>query len=165
VPYEAKYRAFDAKGGIRWVATRGEVIRDEDGEPVRMIGINRDVTDYREALDALARANADLEQKVEQRTQEAKEALERLFEAQKMEAVGQLTGGVAHDFNNLLMATLGSLGLLRKRLSDDPKAHRLLENAIQAAERGAMLTQRLLAFARRQELKPRLSRSQLWSRV
>ncbi len=70
-----------------------------------------------------------------------------------MEAVGQLTGGVAHDFNNLLMAILGSLELLRKRLPDDPAVTYLLNNAVQGAERGAVLTQRLLAFARRQELK------------
>ena len=71
-----------------------------------------------------------------------------------MDAVGQLTGGVAHDFNNLLSAVLGSLELLRKRLPDDPKAISLLDNAIQGAQRGAVLTQRMLAFARRQNLNP-----------
>ena len=75
-------------------------------------------------------------------------------QSQKMEAVGQLTGGVAHDFNNLLMAVLANLDLLRKRLPDDRRA-RLIDGAIQAAERGAALTQRLLAFARRQDLQPR----------
>ncbi|MDO9058301.1 MAG: ATP-binding protein, partial [Bradyrhizobium sp.] len=68
--------------------------------------------------------------------------------------IGQLTGGVAHDFNNLLMAVLGSLELLRKRIPDDPRMGRLVDNAMQAAQRGAGLTQRMLAFARRQELKP-----------
>ena len=71
-----------------------------------------------------------------------------------MDTIGQLTGGVAHDFNNLLMAVLGSLTLLEKRLPDDPRSHRLLQNAVQGAQRGAALTQRLLAFSRRQELKP-----------
>ena len=71
-----------------------------------------------------------------------------------MEAIGQLTGGIAHDFNNLLMAVLGSLELMRKRLPDDPKLKALLENAVQGAQRGAVLTKRMLAFARRQELKP-----------
>jgi PAS domain S-box-containing protein len=78
---------------------------------------------------------------------------EKLRQAQKMEAVGQFTGGVAHDFNNLLMAVLGSLEILRKRLPDDPKLLGLLDNAVQGAKRGASLTQRMLAFARRQELK------------
>jgi signal transduction histidine kinase/CheY-like chemotaxis protein len=77
-----------------------------------------------------------------------------LVQAQKMEAIGQLTGGVAHDFNNLLAVVLGNLDLLRRRLPDDPRAKRLVENAIEGAERGASLTQRMLAFARRQELKP-----------
>jgi signal transduction histidine kinase len=70
-----------------------------------------------------------------------------------MEAIGQLTGGVAHDFNNLLMVVLGSLEMMRKRLPDDPKLKSLLGNAIEGAQRGAVLTRRMLAFARRQELK------------
>ncbi len=73
-----------------------------------------------------------------------------------MEAIGQLTGGIAHDFNNLLMAVLGSLQLLRKRLPDDARMRALLENAHQGAQRGVGLTQRMLAFARRQELKPQI---------
>jgi Signal transduction histidine kinase regulating C4-dicarboxylate transport system len=98
--------------------------------------------------------NEDLENRIELRTREREEAMAQLFEAQKLDTIGQLTGGVAHDFNNLLMAALGSLNLLRKRMPDDEKSLRLLDNAVQAAERGAALTQRLLAFARRQELKP-----------
>jgi CheY-like chemotaxis protein len=70
-----------------------------------------------------------------------------------MEAIGQLTGGIAHDFNNLLTAVLGSLELMRKRLPDDPKIMALLDNAVQGAQRGAVLTKRMLAFARRQELE------------
>src|SRR5207247_5746415 len=70
-----------------------------------------------------------------------------------METIGQLTGGIAHDFNNLLMAVMGNLDLLRKRLPDDPRLRRLIDGALQGAERGATLTQRLLAFARQQDLK------------
>jgi signal transduction histidine kinase len=103
----------------------------------------------------LRQLNEELEQRIDQRTQEREDALAQLFEAQKLDTIGQLTGGVAHDFNNLLMAVLGSLNLLKKRLPADEKSERLVDNAIQAAERGASLTQRLLAFARRQELKPR----------
>ena len=103
-----------------------------------MIGyakITRDITERKEA-----------QQKLE-KTREA------LLQSQKMEAIGQLTGGIAHDFNNLLMAVLGSLELMRKRLPDDPKLMALLENAVQGAQRGTTLTKRMLAFARRQELK------------
>jgi signal transduction histidine kinase/ActR/RegA family two-component response regulator len=102
----------------------------------------------------LRKFNEELEQRIEERTRERETALAQLFEAQKMDTIGRLTGGVAHDFNNLLMAVLGSLSLLEKRLPDDPQAKRLLQNAIQGADRGKALTQRLLAFSRRQELKP-----------
>lgn len=105
----------------------------------------------RAALEAL---NRRLELRVEERTREREQALAQLFEAQKVDTIGQLTGGVAHDFNNLLMAVLGSLELVKKRIPSDPRSERLLDNAIQGAQRGAALTQRLLAFARRQELRP-----------
>ncbi|WP_285429669.1 PAS domain-containing sensor histidine kinase [Pseudomonas sp. fls2-241-R2A-110] len=80
-------------------------------------------------------------------------AREALFQAQKMQAIGQLSGGIAHDFNNLLTVILGNLEIVRKRVGDDPKVTRLLDNATQGAMRGVSLTQRMLAFARRQELK------------
>jgi signal transduction histidine kinase len=102
----------------------------------------------------LARANADLEQRVEERTREREEALAQVHEMQKLESIGQLTGGVAHDFNNLLMAVLGNLELAKKYLPNDARILRLIDGAIQGAERGATLTKRMLAFARRQELRP-----------
>ncbi len=115
------------------------------GETVRL---RLDLARRTRELDA---TNSRLRQEIaEHRTTEAS-----LRHAQKMEAVGQLTGGIAHDFNNLLTAVLGSLALLRKRLPQgDPKAERLLDTALQGAERGAALTQRLLAFGRRQPLRP-----------
>ena len=120
----------------------------------------RDVTErvtadaaLRDARDALQKINEELESRVEERTREREIALRQLHESQKMESIGQLTGGVAHDFNNLLAVILGSLGLLKKAIPQDPRVSRLLDRAIQGAERGATLTTRLLAFARRQELK------------
>jgi PAS domain S-box-containing protein len=114
-----------------------DVIRDDDGAVLGFAKITRDITERREAQISLERAR------------------EALFQSQKMDAIGQLTGGVAHDFNNLLMAVLGSLEMLRKRLPDDPAMLRLLDNATQGAQRGAALTQRMLAFARRQDLDAR----------
>lgn len=114
-----------------------DTIRDEAGQLIGFAKITRDVT----------------EREVTQR--ELETAREALFQSQKLESIGQLTGGVAHDFNNLLMAISSSLALLRKRLpDDDAQAVRLIENSMAAADRGAALTQRMLAFARRQELKP-----------
>jgi signal transduction histidine kinase len=122
----------------------------------------------REAAEAQLRELAEtLEQKVAERTRdlasandrltaeiaERERAEARLVQAQKMEAIGQLTGGVAHDFNNLLTAIVGSLELLLRR-TDDEKLRRLAGNALQAAERGAKLTAQLLAFSRRQRLTP-----------
>ncbi|HKQ44753.1 MAG TPA: PAS domain S-box protein [Rhizomicrobium sp.] len=123
------------KDGTRfWSHVILDPIRDDDGTLLGFAKITRDVTEKKAAQEALERAR------------------EALFQSQKMDAVGQLTGGVAHDFNNLLMAVLGSLELLRKRLPDDPQQLRLLDNAIHGAKRGATLTQRMLAFARRQQL-------------
>jgi PAS domain S-box-containing protein len=116
------------KDGSRfWANVIIDAIRDR-GELVGFAKITRDIT-------------------------EKKASETRLREAQKMEAVGQFTGGAAHDFNNLLMAIIGSLELLRKRLPDEPGIRALLDTAMQGAQRGATLTQRMLAFARRQELK------------
>jgi PAS domain S-box-containing protein len=109
-------------------------IRDGKGEVVGFAKVTRDITER-------IKAQQDLEQ-----------AREALFQSQKMDAIGQLTGGVAHDFNNLLMAILSSLELAKKRL-DDPQVVRLLDNAIQGAQRGSVLTQRMLSFARRQSLE------------
>jgi signal transduction histidine kinase len=102
----------------------------------------------------LEAANADLELRVEARTREREAALAQIHEMQKLESLGKLTGGVAHDFNNLLTAVLGNLELLRKHVSHDARQTRLVDSAIQGAERGATLTNRMLAFARRQELRP-----------
>jgi signal transduction histidine kinase len=102
----------------------------------------------------LAQANALLEQRVEERTREREMALAQVHEMQKLESLGQLTGGVAHDFNNLLMAILGNLGLVLEDTPEKGPTRRLVEGAVRAAERGATLTKRMLAFARRQELKP-----------
>jgi signal transduction histidine kinase len=112
----------------------------------------RGVKAERAAVEQLRVALSDLRRETTQREQ----AEQRVRQAQKMEAVGQLTGGIAHDFNNLLTAVLGSLELLRKRLPPgDERALRLLNNAVQGGERGASLTKRLLAFSRAQALTPK----------
>jgi signal transduction histidine kinase len=103
---------------------------------------------------ALAEMNALLEQRVEERTNEREAALAQVHEMQKMESLGQLTGGLAHDFNNLLMGVMGCLDYLSKKQFDDQRAERYLKAARESTERGAALTKRLLAFARRQELRP-----------
>ncbi len=172
--YSIEYRNIWPDGSQHWVDVRARAVRRPDGSIKSLVGVSSDITARkvaeieREALlaqlaaerTALAELTATLEQRVEQRTADlmkevaARErAQEQLRQAQKMETIGQLTGGVAHDFNNLLMAVMGNLDLLRKRLPDDPRMHRLIDGALQGAERGASLTQRLLAFARQQDLR------------
>ncbi|KAA2236209.1 PAS domain-containing protein [Salinarimonas soli] len=146
--FEAEFRLHDPGGGVRWIAGRGEAISDAPGKAVRIIGCNYDITARKEAEEALARLNANLERRVAEGT-------EKLVQLQKMESIGRLTGGIAHDFNNLLAVVLANLEVLRRRLPEgDDRASALVDNAVQGAERGAALTQRLLAFARRQDLRP-----------
>jgi PAS domain S-box-containing protein len=123
-------------GGRFWAHVVIDPIRNEEGRLIGFAKITRDLTERRENQRSLELAR------------------EALFQSQKMDAIGQLTGGIAHDFNNLLTAVLGSLELVQRRLPDDPRITPLVENAVQAAQRGASLTQRMLAFARRQDLNP-----------
>ena len=125
------------KNGERfWASVVIDPIRDDNGEIIGFAKITRDMTERRQA-------EAELEV-----------AREALYQSQKMEALGQLTGGIAHDFNNLLNAVVGSLELLRKQVTDKRQLG-LIGNALQGATRGITLTQRMLAFARKQELQPR----------
>lgn len=108
----------------------------------------------RARLEELNQLATDLEQRVEERTAERETAMAQLHEAQKLETLGQLTGGVAHDFNNLLTPITGALDLLQKKYAHtDERSARLLSNALQAADRAKTLLQRLLGFARRQTLR------------
>ncbi|MEJ7934675.1 PAS domain S-box protein [Sphingobium sp. AN558] len=124
------------KDGTRfWANVVIDPVRDPQGNLIGFAKVTRDLSERREAQQAL------------------EEAREAIFQAQKMDAIGKLTGGVAHDFNNLLAVIVGSLDLARQRLETGADITRYLNNAMAAAERGATLTQRMLAFARKQELK------------
>jgi PAS domain S-box-containing protein len=117
----------------------------------------REIAERRRAEQALQDLNASLEQQVEDRTRQLRENEEALRQAQKMEAVGQLTGGIAHDFNNLLAGIVGSLDLMQTRISQGrtDAIERYAKAAMSSAQRAAALTHRLLAFARRQPLDPK----------
>ncbi len=135
--FEKEGRRVRKDGTTFWANVVIDAIRHADGSLLGFAKITRDITERKNAERAL------------------EETRQALVQSQKMEALGRLTGGVAHDFNNLLMAIQGSLELLYKNLpNDNQKIRQLLDNALQGTQRGAALTQRMLAFARRQELKP-----------
>ncbi|MCL6741844.1 PAS domain S-box protein [Sphingomonas sp. RB56-2] len=143
---EARYRRHD--GEWRWLRSVSQPRFGPDGELSGFIGAASDISEAKAAETELQRQVAD-------RTAELVEAQDQLRQAQKMEALGQLTGGIAHDFNNLLTVVVGGLDLIAKQVTDE-RLNRYATNALAAAERGARLTAQLLAFSRvqRLEVKP-----------
>lgn len=127
----SEYRFLHANGKVHYVGDRGFVLRNREGIAIRMLGSMMDITEQRELTQLLA-------------------------QAQKMDAIGHLTGGIAHDFNNLLTVILGNTELIHELVEDNKELSSLAAMTVSAAQRGAELTQRLLAFARRQALEPKL---------
>ena len=135
-----------------WLSTK-EPLRDADGTIVGLIGSSVDITARRRAEAELRELNQTLESRVEQAIAAREQAEDALRQSRKLESMGQLTGGVAHDFNNLLTPIIGGLDMLQRGYVHDPRAKRLIDGALQSADRAKTLVQRLLAFARRQPLK------------
>ncbi|EJC66710.1 PAS domain S-box [Rhizobium leguminosarum bv. viciae WSM1455] len=165
--YSIEHRTIWPDGSLHWTEVHAQLYSDRYGSARKLVGVCSDTTVRKTIEENLRRLNETLEERVRERTKEVnaahqtlleevaqrERAEEQLRQSQKMEAIGQLTGGVAHDFNNLLMVVLGNLELLGKHVGGDAKATRLVDGAIQGARRGAALTQRLLAFARQQDLQ------------
>ncbi|UIJ44807.1 PAS domain S-box protein [Sphingomonas cannabina] len=157
--YDIEYRTVGREDGVeRWLAATGRAIF-EDGRAVRFIGTAIDMTARKRTEERLRDLNDRLEERVAEEVARRGQAEEALRQAQKMEAVGQLTGGIAHDFNNLLTVVTGNIGMAKRALDaadiGDVRVHRSLDNAMKGAERASSLTQRLLAFSRRQPLAPK----------
>jgi PAS domain S-box-containing protein len=149
---EARFRRHD--GEYRWIRSVSQPRWDPDGGFAGFIGVGYDITEAKQAEDDLKRINDLLAERVEEALAERDQAEAALQRAQKLEAVGQLTGGVAHDFNNLLTVVIGALDLMQRHPHDEARRERMIEAALGAARRGERLTQQLLAFSRRQALKP-----------
>jgi PAS domain S-box-containing protein len=161
---EGRYRRAD--GQWRWMRSESQPRWGPAGEHVGFIGVGHDITQSKEAESALREVNETLEKRVAERTADLSAALDRLQsevgerlraeealrQAQKMEAVGQLTGGIAHDFNNLLTPIMGGLEMIASKL-EDPRLKRLATAALEASRRGAKLTSQLLAFSRIQRIE------------
>ena len=134
--YEEEGWRVRKDGTFFWASVVIDPIRDDENELIGFAKITRDITERREAQ------------------QEMEKLQKQLAQSQKLDALGQLTGGVAHDFNNLLMVIAGGLNTLKKVAADDPKALRAVQAIDTASQRGAALTSQLLTFARRQSVNP-----------
>ena len=143
-----------AKGNPRKWDVAVTPINGADGRPEKLLAVSRDVTEQRKVEQQLRQLNATLEARVEERSRELMAAEDRVRQMQKMEAIGQLTGGVAHDFNNLLTIIRASADLLRRQELAPEKRQRYIDAISDTADRAAKLTGQLLAFARRQALQP-----------
>jgi PAS domain S-box-containing protein len=149
---EARYRRAD--GRYCWIRSVSQPRLSPDGAFIGFIGVGYDISEAKQAETDLKRINDLLAERVEEALAERDQAEAALRRAQKLEAVGQLTGGVAHDFNNLLTIIVGALDLMQRHPHDAARRERMVEAAQGAARRGERLTQQLLAFSRRQALKP-----------
>ncbi|SIR81938.1 PAS domain S-box-containing protein [Janthinobacterium sp. TND4EL3] len=152
--FSLEKRYLKPDGSQVWVSSNVSRLVDEQGHTRSLIAVKTDITDRRRVEKALHELNETLEHRVEQEVSERTKAEDALRQAQKMEAVGQLTGGIAHDFNNVLQIISGNLHLLQHLAGADGLMRQRLDTAIAAVERGAKLSSHLLAFARRQPLKP-----------
>nr|WP_272889351.1 ATP-binding protein [Stutzerimonas stutzeri] len=154
--FEMQFRVRLPEGNERWIFDKGQTFTDANGRPSYMVGACLDITQHKRTEQALHRLNETLEQRVNAEVAARARTEAALRQSQKMEAVGQLTGGLAHDFNNLLAGVIGSLELLSIRLdqgrTDD--LLRYIRSALTSATRATALTHRLLAFSRRQTLDP-----------
>jgi len=158
-PFTIEVRKVRPDGSITWISNSVSLLDGPDGRPKYVVLIVQDINDRRLAEDNLRRLNETLEQRVAAEIQDRMQAEEAFRQAQKMEIIGQLTGGVAHDFNNLLQVIMGNLDALRRRvlganLPAGGELLRLADAAARGGKRAAILTERLLAFARKQPLEP-----------
>ena len=153
-PFSLEARYLHHSGEYRWLKSFSRPRFGPGGEVIGFFGVAFDVTDARRVEHDLKRINELLEERVGDALAEKAKAEADLMHAQRMEAVGRLTGGVAHDFNNLLTVVIGALDLILKSPEDAARRQKLGEAALSAARRGERLTHQLLAFSRRQALRP-----------
>jgi PAS domain S-box-containing protein len=173
--FEISYRIVQSDGTVGSVQAAGDVVAGRDGRAIGVLGCCQDISDLKAAEAAVGKTEAAYRRMLERvrdyskrnasERREAQAALEQareqLAQSQKMEAVGQLTGGVAHDFNNLLTIVVGNLEIAQRTLDNwtdgaRDRVRRLVTNAMRGAQKGTALTQRLLAFSRRQPLDPKI---------
>ena len=161
--YDDEIRAIWSDGAIHWLTAKGRVFFDENGKPVRMVGVGSDVTERKRMEAALREAHDKLELRVRERTaqlstayevlraemQERQRIEQQLRESQKMEAIGTLAGGIAHDFNNILAAIIGFTEMVIDDVSDKTDVQQKMEQVLKAGLRGRELVRQILTFSRK----------------
>jgi len=152
-PFVFEHRVRRHDGVWRCFAIRAIPVLRDDGTVLQWVGVHTDVTEQREAEAELADLNHRLEERVRTEVAAREDAQARAVHGQRMQALGQLAGGIAHDFNNILQAVQGAAALIERRATDAASTKRFARVVVEMAERGAGITRRLLAFARRDELQ------------
>ncbi|MBV9252392.1 MAG: PAS domain-containing protein [Acetobacteraceae bacterium] len=151
--FEMTFPIRGADGVFRPFLTRIVPVRNAEGRVQRWFGTNTDVTQQQEEEERLATMNAELEARVRQAVAEREAALVRAAHAERLQALGQLAGGVAHDFNNVLQSIQGGAAMISRRVNDPAAVQRFARIILDSTSRGAAVTRRLLAFARRGDLR------------
>ena len=168
--YDDEVRIVWPDGTIHWLTAKGRVFYDENGKPVRMVGVGSDVTERKQMEEALREARDGLELKVQERTAQLSTAYEvlraemqerqlvehQLRESQKMEAIGTLAGGIAHDFNNILAAIIGFTEMVIDDVSDNTHVQQKMEQVLKAGLRGRDLVRQILTFSRKSKAEYRV---------
>ena len=151
--YDCEYRVILPDGSTEWILSKGIVVRDALGAPVRVIGLSMDITLRHEREDDLRRIRAELEARLREETAAREAARMQAMHAERLRSLGQLAAGVAHDFNNILQMVLANAELIRTDPDDTAGVLVLADQIIEAAERGGKTSSRMLAYARKSELR------------
>ncbi len=168
--YDDEIRVVWPDGAVHWLTAKGRVFYDENGKPVRMVGVGSDVTERKHMEEALREARDGLELKVQERTAQLSTAYEvlraemqerqlveqQLRESQKMEAIGTLAGGIAHDFNNILAAIIGFTEMVIDDVSDNTYVQQKMGQVLKAGLRGRDLVRQILTFSRKSKAEYRV---------
>ena len=149
----AEKRLLHKDGRVIWIHVTASLLRDPDGESDRILAVIEDISERKRAEADLRRLTETLEERVREEVAARQAAQARAAHAERLQALGQLAGGIAHDFNNVLQAVSGAAGLIERQPENQAGIRRWARRAIDAAERGAAITRRLLTFGRRADLR------------
>lgn len=153
MPFDNEHRVVWPDGSVHWLKAQARALFGPDNQPTRAVCAMIDITESRENEAALRRLTDELEQRVQQEIAAREAAQKRAAQAERVQALGQLAGGIAHDINNVLQIVQGGAGMIERRPTDADGVRRRARMVLEAADRGASITRRLLVFARSGDLR------------